>query len=156
MLLLDKPFGALDALTRGVIEDELLRIRAKLYQMVFMIMHDVDEAILLADRILLMSDGPRARIAEIIVNTMPRDRVRETIHHDPRFYRIRKHLVDFLVHVSKRIRESEVASQGASTVRTPVVVRPGLVEEDAGASSDGKPSKSPPLTSLPDTCFQPT
>ena len=145
MLLLDEPFGALDALTRGVIQDELLRICAKLHQTVFMITHDVDEAILLADRILLMSNGPRAGIAEIVVNTMPRDRVRETIHHDPQFYRIRNHLVDFLVRRSKRIQESEVASPGASTVRTPVVVRPGLVEEDA-ASSDGKPSKPPHLT----------
>ena len=66
-----------------------------------MITHDVDEAILLADRILLMSNGPRAGIAEIVVNTMPRDRVRETIHHDPQFYRIRNHLVDFLVRRSK-------------------------------------------------------
>jgi nitrate/nitrite transport system ATP-binding protein len=146
MLLLDEPFGALDALTRGVIQDELLRICAKLHQTVFMITHDVDEAILLADRILLMSNGPRAGIAEIVVNTMPRDRVRETIHHDPQFYRIRNHLVDFLVRRSKRIQESEVASQGASTVRTPVVVRPGLVEEDAGASSDDKPSKPQHLT----------
>ncbi|MCP5815722.1 ATP-binding cassette domain-containing protein, partial [Klebsiella pneumoniae] len=65
MLLLDEPFGALDALTRGTIQDELLRICAETQQTVFMITHDVDEAILLADRILLMSNGPRARIAEI-------------------------------------------------------------------------------------------
>jgi cyanate lyase len=65
-------------------------------QTVFMITHDVDEAILLADRILLMSNGPRARVAEVVVNTMPRDRTRGTIHHDPQYYRIRNHLVDFL------------------------------------------------------------
>jgi nitrate/nitrite transport system ATP-binding protein len=90
--------------------------------------------------------GPRAGIAEIVVNTMPRDRVRETIHHDPRFYRIRNHLVDFLVQRSRRIQESEVASQGASTVRTPAVVRPGLVEQDAAAASDNKPSQPPHRT----------
>src|SRR5471032_1468383 len=67
MLLLDEPFGALDALTRGVIQDELLAICAATRQTVFMITHDVDEAILLADRIFLMSNGPRARIAEIVV-----------------------------------------------------------------------------------------
>jgi nitrate/nitrite transport system ATP-binding protein len=65
MLLLDEPFGALDALTRGTIQDELLRIVRETQQTVFMITHDVDEAILLADRILLMSNGPQARVAEI-------------------------------------------------------------------------------------------
>ncbi len=69
MLLLDEPFGALDALTRGTIQDELLRICAETHQTVFMITHDVDEAILLADRILLMSNGPQARVAEIVRNT---------------------------------------------------------------------------------------
>jgi nitrate/nitrite transport system ATP-binding protein len=96
MLLLDEPFGALDALTRGTIQDELLRICADTRQTVFMITHDVDEAVLLADKILLMSNGPRARVAEVVVNTMPRDRTRGTIHHDPQYYRIRNHLVDFL------------------------------------------------------------
>ena len=62
-----------------------------------MITHDVDEAILLADRILLMSNGPRARVAEIVRNTMPRERTRATLHHDPQYYPIRNHLVDFLV-----------------------------------------------------------
>ena len=91
MLLLDEPFGALDALTRGTIQDELLRICAETRQTVFMITHDVDEAILLADRILLMSNGPRARVAEIVRNTMPRTRTRATLHHDPQYYRIRNH-----------------------------------------------------------------
>ncbi|HEX5373004.1 MAG TPA: ABC transporter ATP-binding protein [Aquabacterium sp.] len=101
MLLLDEPFGALDALTRGTIQDELLRICAQTQQTVFMITHDVDEAILLADKILLMSNGPRARIAEIVVNTLPRDRTRAGLHHDPRFYPLRNHLVDFLVSRAK-------------------------------------------------------
>ncbi len=97
MLLLDEPFGALDALTRGTIQDELLRICATTRQTVFMITHDVDEAILLADRILLMRNGPRARIADVVVNTLPRDRQRATMHHDPNYYPLRNHLVDFLV-----------------------------------------------------------
>ncbi|ODU67815.1 MAG: nitrate/sulfonate/bicarbonate ABC transporter ATP-binding protein, partial [Lautropia sp. SCN 66-9] len=101
MLLLDEPFGALDALTRGTIQDELLSIVQATHQTVFMITHDVDEAILLADKVLLMSNGPYARIAEIVDITMPRDRSRHSIHHDPQYYRIRNHLVDFLVNRSK-------------------------------------------------------
>jgi nitrate/nitrite transport system ATP-binding protein len=119
MLLLDEPFGALDALTRGTIQDELLRICAETQQTVFMITHDVDEAILLADRILLMSNGPRARVAEIVRNTMPRDRQRAQLHHDPQYYRIRNHLVDFLVERSAQL------SHGRAPQR-PVEVSPGL------------------------------
>ena len=63
MLLLDEPFGALDALTRGTIQDELLAIVRETQQTVFMITHDVDEAVLLADKILLMSNGPLSRRA---------------------------------------------------------------------------------------------
>jgi nitrate/nitrite transport system ATP-binding protein len=113
MLLLDEPFGALDALTRGTIQDELLRICAETHQTVFMITHDVDEAILLADRILLMSNGPQARVAEIVKNTMPRDRQRATLHHDPQYYRIRNHLVDFLVARSKELSHGRAPAQPA-------------------------------------------
>lgn len=101
MLLLDEPFGALDALTRGNIQDELVTIVRSTQQTVFMITHDVDEAILLSDKIFLMSNGPRAVLAEIVDNPLPRDRTRATMHHDPRFYEVRNHLIDFLVHRSK-------------------------------------------------------
>jgi len=103
MLLLDEPFGALDALTRGTIQDELLKICAETHQTVFMITHDVDEAILLADTILLMSNGPQARVAEIVRNPLPRSRERATLHHEPLFYAVRNHLVDFLVSRSKTL-----------------------------------------------------
>jgi nitrate/nitrite transport system ATP-binding protein len=128
MLLLDEPFGALDALTRGTIQDELLRICAETHQTVFMITHDVDEAILLADRILLMSNGPRAGVAEIVANTMSRDRQRATLHHDPQYYRIRNHMVDFLVSRSKDF------AQGRSPAHAPVVT-PGLDDEVVAAES---------------------
>jgi nitrate/nitrite transport system ATP-binding protein len=121
MLLLDEPFGALDALTRGVIQDELVAICAATRQTVFMITHDVDEAILLADRILLMSNGPDACIAEIVQNTLARPRDRHSIHHDPQYYGIRNHLVDFLVNRSRLYQSGEL--------RRPVqppLVRPGL------------------------------
>lgn len=121
MLLLDEPFGALDALTRGVIQDELVRICGATQQTVFMITHDVDESILLADRILLMSNGPDACIAEIVENTLPKPRDRPTIHHDPQYYRLRNHLVDFLVNRSKLYQSGE-----ACRPLQPPLVRPGL------------------------------
>jgi len=124
MLLLDEPFGALDALTRGTIQDELLAIVQATHQTVFMITHDVDEAILLADKVLLMSNGPYARIAEIVDITMPRDRSRATIHHDPQYYRIRNHLVDFLVNRSRDYAAGAPAA--AHDPRDPPLVRPGL------------------------------
>src|SRR6218665_2480435 len=132
MLLLDEPFGALDALTRGTIQDELLKICAETRQTVFMITHDVDEAILLADKILLMSNGPQARVAEIVRNTMPRDRQRATLHHDPQYYRIRNHLVDFLVARSKELSHGRAPA-------VPPVVCPGLDEPVAAAEADSNP-----------------
>lgn len=97
LLLLDEPFGALDALTRGVIQDELIKIWSETQQTVFMITHDVDEAILLADRILLMTNGPHARVAESVKINIPRPRNRANIIDDPAYYKIRNHLVHFLV-----------------------------------------------------------
>jgi nitrate/nitrite transport system ATP-binding protein len=142
MLLLDEPFGALDALTRGVIQDELLKIVQATHQTVFMITHDVDEAILLADRILLMSNGPNARIAEVVRNTLPRDRSRLTMHHDPQFYRIRNHLVDFLVHRSKLIQQGATDAR-AGAADGPVEVAPGL-EPDADPAAPPPQPASPP------------
>ncbi len=106
MLLLDEPFGALDALTRGNIQEELVTIVRQTKQTVFMITHDVDEAILLSDKIFLMSNGPRAQLAEIVSNPLSRDRTRATMHHDPKFYEVRNHLIDFLVHRSKTFASS--------------------------------------------------
>ncbi|WP_297398084.1 ABC transporter ATP-binding protein [Hydrogenophaga sp.] len=104
MLLLDEPFGALDALTRGTIQDELMGIVRETQQTVFMITHDVDEAILLADRILLMSngsEGPKGYVpggmAEVVVNPLPRSRTRAQLHHLDGYYDLRNHIVDFLV-----------------------------------------------------------
>jgi nitrate/nitrite transport system ATP-binding protein len=108
MLLLDEPFGALDALTRGTIQDELMGIVRQTQQTVFMITHDVDEAILLSDRILLMSNGSETSgryvpggLAEVVVNNLPRDRTRSQLHHLPGYYEIRNHIVDFLVSRAK-------------------------------------------------------
>ena len=104
LLLLDEPFGALDALTRGVIQDELMKICQQTHQTVFMITHDVDEAILLSDRVLLMSNGPMARIAESVTVDIARPRKRGKVIEDPMYYKIRNYLVDFLVNRSADYR----------------------------------------------------
>ncbi|ARE83030.1 bicarbonate transport ATP-binding protein CmpD [Roseovarius mucosus] len=119
LLLLDEPFGALDALTRGTIQDELLKIWGGTGQTVFMITHDIDEAILLADRILLMTNGPFARVAESVEITIPRPRNRTEIVEHPNYYPIRNHLVQFLGKRSKELagQVSDGAAQTPETVR---------------------------------------
>jgi len=89
-----------------------------------MITHDVDEAILLSDKIMLMSNGPNAKIAEIVVNTLPKDRKRASLHHDPMYYPMRNHLVDFLVNRSKHLQAS--ASKEGGHKHAPKIVRPGV------------------------------
>ena len=84
VLLLDEPFAQIDALTRGVIQDELVRMWAASRNTVFMVTHDVDEAILLSDRIALMTSGPEARLAEIVEVKIPRPRTRAELHRRPR------------------------------------------------------------------------
>jgi nitrate/nitrite transport system ATP-binding protein len=104
MLLMDEPFSALDALTRGGLQEEVSRLVAETRQTAFMITHDVDEAILLADRILLMSNGPGARIAEVVANTLPRPRLRAELHRMPGYHALRDHIMDFLLLRSRDFR----------------------------------------------------
>jgi nitrate/nitrite transport system ATP-binding protein len=130
LLLLDEPFGALDALTRGTIQDELVRICDATHQTVFMITHDVDEAILLADRILLMTNGPEARIAESVRVDLAHPRLRSQIIHDPGYYPIRNHLVDFLVRRSEELSgKAQREAGGSAAGDVPVEVNPAA---DAG------------------------
>jgi len=119
LLLLDEPFGALDALTRGIIQDELIKIWSETHQTVFMITHDVDEAILLADRILLMTNGPHAQVAESVTINLPRPRNRATIINDPNYYTIRNHLVHFLVNRSEELSGVSQADKTATQVVDP-------------------------------------
>ena len=86
IMLMDEPFSALDALTRGTLQDEVRRICLETGQTVFMITHDVDEAIYLADRIVLMTNGPGAVLAEIVENPLPKDRERTDFHKHPLYY----------------------------------------------------------------------
>ncbi len=121
ILLMDEPFSALDALTRGALQEEVRRILLETGQTAFMITHDVDEAIYLADRIVLMTNGPEAMIAEIVENPLPRDRRRIDIHKSPDYYPVRNHLMDFLVARSKTFKDEIPAGYDK---RHPPVVRP--------------------------------
>jgi nitrate/nitrite transport system ATP-binding protein len=120
MLLMDEPFSALDALTRGTLQDEVRRICLSTGQTVFMITHDVDEAIYLADKIVLMTNGPHAQIAEIVENPLPKDRERNQIHKHTDFYAVRNHLIDFLVSRSRTFKD-EIAGRPWDPRNVPLV-----------------------------------
>ena len=96
VLLLDEPFGALDALTRATLQDELMRIVAKTGATVLMVTHDVDEAVLLSDRVVMMTNGPAARIGEILEVGLPRPRERLRLAHDAQFMELRAAVLEFL------------------------------------------------------------
>jgi nitrate/nitrite transport system ATP-binding protein len=96
VLLMDEPFGALDALTRAHLQDELLKIVARTHSTVVMVTHDVDEAVLLSDRIVMMTNGPAATIGEVLPVDLPRPRNRVELAEDPRYIACRKAVLDFL------------------------------------------------------------
>jgi nitrate/nitrite transport system ATP-binding protein len=106
VLLLDEPFGALDALTRAKLQDELLQIVATTHSTVVMVTHDVDEAVLLSDRIVMMTNGPAATIGEILAVELERPRSRVALAEDTRYLHYRKAVIDFLytrqAHVEKQ------------------------------------------------------
>jgi len=122
IMLMDEPFSALDALTRGTLQDEVRRICLETGQTVFMITHDVDEAIYLADRIVLMTNGPDAMFAEIVENPLPKERSRTDFHRHPLYYGTRNHIIDFLIARSKNFA-GEIAGKSFDR-RDPPVVRP--------------------------------
>ncbi len=96
VLLLDEPFGALDALTRAHLQDEVMRIQADLGNTMMMITHDVDEAVLLSDRIVMMTNGPSATIGEILTVDLPRPRDRIALADDHEYNRCRRAVLSFL------------------------------------------------------------
>ena len=105
VLLMDEPFGALDALTRAKLQDELLDIVARTHSTVVMVTHDVDEAVLLSDKIVMMTNGPAATIGEVLHVELPRPRKRVELAEDPRHVHYRKAVIEFLytrqAHVEK-------------------------------------------------------
>ena len=96
VLLMDEPFGALDSLTRASLQEHLMRIQRKLQNTVIIITHDVDEAVLLSDRIIMMTNGPEATIGEILEVNLPKERDRVALQSDPEYIRCREAILEFL------------------------------------------------------------
>jgi nitrate/nitrite transport system ATP-binding protein len=123
VLLLDEPFAQIDALTRGLIQDELVRMWSATRNTVFMVTHDVDEAILLSDRIALMTSGPEARLAEIVEVKIRRPRTRAELLDDPEYVRLRAYILRFLTEAAGRRPTPETEDVARSTGRAPVLAR---------------------------------
>jgi nitrate/nitrite transport system ATP-binding protein len=109
VLLMDEPFGALDALTRAHLQDELLKIVAKTGSTVVMVTHDVDEAVLLSDRIVMMTNGPAATIGEILEVKLARPRERVALAQDGLYAEYRASVLEFLYHRQAKRELREVA-----------------------------------------------
>jgi nitrate/nitrite transport system ATP-binding protein len=137
IMLMDEPFSALDALTRGTLQDEVRRICLETGQTAFMITHDVDEAIYLADKIVLMTNGPGAVLAEIVENPLPKDRERTEVHRHPLYYAVRNHIIDFLISRSRTF----VGETKDFDPRHVPVVRPGVIEQAGGKREGDTPAR---------------
>ena len=103
VLLMDEPFGALDALTRAHLQDSLMDIHAELGNTVIMITHDVDEAVLLSDRIVMMTNGPSATIGEVLEVNLPRPRDRLVLADNPEYNHYRHEVLTFLYEKQKKV-----------------------------------------------------
>jgi len=96
VLLMDEPFGALDSLTRANLQEHLMRIQENVKNTVVIITHDIDEAVLLSDRVIMMTNGPEATIGEVLEVNLARPRDRVTLQHDPEYIRCREAILSFL------------------------------------------------------------
>ena len=117
VLLLDEPFGALDALTRAHLQDEVMRIQAELHNTVLMITHDVDEAVLLCDRIVMLTNGPAATIGQVLTVDLPRPRDRIALADDPHYNHCRHEVLSFLHEKQRKVEPLHArAAKAASAV----------------------------------------
>ena len=119
VLLLDEPFGALDALTRAHLQEEVMRIQEELHNTIIMITHDVDEAVLLSDRIVMLTNGPSARVGEVLDIDLPRPRNRITLADDPHYNHYRQEVLRFLYEKQRKVEdlaERRKKEQGAVAI----------------------------------------
>ncbi|MDJ0572403.1 MAG: ABC transporter ATP-binding protein [Pleurocapsa sp. MO_192.B19] len=108
ILLMDEPFGALDALTRGFLQDEIERIWEQQRKTAIMITHSIDEALLLSDRIVMMTKGPAARIDEVLDVPFPRPRDRNTVENHPAYLKLKKEMEDHLYRETRAVEEAQI------------------------------------------------
>ena len=114
VLLMDEPFGALDALTRAHMQDSLMEIQAELNNTVIMITHDVDEAVLLSDRIVMMTNGPAATIGEILKIDLERPRNRVSLAQDAQYNQYRSSVLSFLYEKQRKVEVMASSSKSES------------------------------------------
>jgi nitrate/nitrite transport system ATP-binding protein len=119
VLLLDEPFGALDALTRAHLQDEVIRIQGELGNTVMMITHDVDEAVLLSDRVVMMTNGPSATIGQILDVPLERPRNRIALAENPAYNHCRQEILTFLYEKQRKV-EPLVSTRQATSANTAV------------------------------------
>ena len=125
VLLLDEPFGALDALTRGGLQEQLMKICEESHLTCIMVTHDVDEALLLSDRIVMLTNGPEAHIGQILDVNIPRPRHRLEVVNHPSYYKMRNEIIYFL-NQQKRAKKRQLQEATAKPVSRPAKVRRGL------------------------------
>ena len=127
VLLMDEPFGALDALTRAHLQDTLMEIQRELNNTVIMITHDVDEAVLLSDRIVMMTNGPSATVGEVLDIDLPRPRDRLALAGDPRYTHLRQAVLRFLYEKQRKV-EAMPANSRRGNADTPAPPAPAVAQ----------------------------
>ncbi|GIU50131.1 ABC transporter ATP-binding protein [Shewanella sp. KT0246] len=118
VLLMDEPFGALDALTRAHMQDSLMEIQNELNNTVIMITHDVDEAVLLSDKIVMMTNGPAATVGEILEVNLPRPRARLALAEDKEYNRLRAEVLKFLYEKQRKVENINISKSSISSSET--------------------------------------
>lgn len=113
MLLLDEPFGMLDSLTRWELQEVLMEVWSRTQVTAICVTHDVDEAILLADRVVMMTNGPNARIGKVLSVDIPRPRTRRALLEHPKYYDFRKELLDFLEEYEHGVQRRDASRDAA-------------------------------------------
>jgi nitrate/nitrite transport system ATP-binding protein len=157
VLILDEPFGALDAITKEELQEELLKIWQEHRLTVLMITHDIDEALFLADRLVMMTNGPSAHIGEVLNIPFLRPRVRARILEDPAYYELRNYALDFLyhrfAHSEDPTEETEIPAEGTGHWGKIAAIAGGLavaaiVGFGAFQAFTPKPSQTPNQTPI--------
>lgn len=117
VLLMDEPFGALDALTRAHLQDALMKIQAELNNTVIMITHDVDEAVLLSDKIVMMTNGPAATVGEVLNIELARPRERVALAEDAQYQKYRQSVLKFLYEKQSKVEQTNDVKQSMTTAK---------------------------------------